>query len=245
MLACVFACVLVFALVHVIRGTALVHLICAVASYPLTRLAGLLHRWQASYDPYPCCARCHNEMDGSFYLTSIGPQCPPCQSGTPRPIKKRDPPVVPPAPTPPAPTPPSPTPVAPAGGSGSGGGGGGDKPVSPVVPTPTPVKPTPVKPSPVDPDEGGSGSVGGKGMLGTMMKNWTYLVLFNAGIASVRWSSLNPLITCSLNHVRSSTPLPSLLNLTPSLPLILAFQFRAYIRSCTCPHLPLSTLPRV
>ena len=34
----------------------------------------LLQGMQANYDPYPCCANCHNEIQGSYLNTALGPQ---------------------------------------------------------------------------------------------------------------------------------------------------------------------------
>jgi len=52
----------------------------------------LLQEMQANYDPYPCCAKCHNEIEGSYFNTARGPQCPECNKGSPPQKKIRDPP---------------------------------------------------------------------------------------------------------------------------------------------------------
>ena len=52
----------------------------------------LLQGMQANYDPYPCCGKCHNEIEGSYFKTALGPQCPECNKGFPPPKKTRDPP---------------------------------------------------------------------------------------------------------------------------------------------------------
>jgi hypothetical protein len=52
----------------------------------------LVQEMQANYDPYPCCGKCHNEIEGSFFKSALGPQCPECNKGFPLPKKTRDPP---------------------------------------------------------------------------------------------------------------------------------------------------------
>ena len=34
-------------------------------------------------DPYGCCSQCHNNLDGPFYQTGLGPQCEGCITGSP------------------------------------------------------------------------------------------------------------------------------------------------------------------
>ena len=103
---------------------------------------------QVNYDPYPCCSACHNEIDGSYFNTALGPQCKGCAEGVPPPIKIRGPPagsVVPPQPPQDDKLPAPPETVAPECGAGENkdsgvGGVDGWRTPSPLDPTAAPSK---------------------------------------------------------------------------------------------------------
>ncbi len=74
-----------------------------------------------NWDPYPCCAGCHNDIDGSYFQTALGPQCQGCAEGLPPPTKVRRPPAgsIPVVPSTPSPVVP-PSPAKDQGGNPSG-----------------------------------------------------------------------------------------------------------------------------